>query len=264
MYGYIYETINLINGKKYIGKHKSSKFDENYYGSGVALRKALTKYGIENFKVRLLEEINTNQKDLDELETYFIKKFNAVKDKNYYNRSYGGESEGWHGYNKAIKEIGISDELRAKMSNSQKERFKNPKERAKTHKAGFKHTDITKKKMSDSAKKRWNNPKLREEQSKRFSGKNNPMYHRCLVDNPASVKCRFIHNDVIKDFKCLNDLYNYCNELGYNLKYTTITGLTKTGKPYIPRYKRHEKARGLIIQRLDKELVIVEDHILYK
>ena len=34
MKGYIYETTNLINGKKYIGKHKSNKFDHNYYGSG--------------------------------------------------------------------------------------------------------------------------------------------------------------------------------------------------------------------------------------
>ena len=43
MYGYIYETTNLINGKKYIGKHKSSKFDENYYGSGTYLKKCYRK-----------------------------------------------------------------------------------------------------------------------------------------------------------------------------------------------------------------------------
>ena len=30
MYGYVYETINLINGKKYIGKHVSNSFDSNY------------------------------------------------------------------------------------------------------------------------------------------------------------------------------------------------------------------------------------------
>ena len=34
MYGYIYETTNLINGKKYIGKKASTKFLEDYYGSG--------------------------------------------------------------------------------------------------------------------------------------------------------------------------------------------------------------------------------------
>ena len=39
MFGYIYETTNLIDGKKYIGKHKSKTFDRNYYGSGTSLKK---------------------------------------------------------------------------------------------------------------------------------------------------------------------------------------------------------------------------------
>lgn len=32
MYGYIYITENLVNHKKYIGQHKSNKFDEYYKG----------------------------------------------------------------------------------------------------------------------------------------------------------------------------------------------------------------------------------------
>lgn len=36
MYGYIYLTTNLINGKKYIGQHASPKFEpDKYIGSGV-------------------------------------------------------------------------------------------------------------------------------------------------------------------------------------------------------------------------------------
>jgi hypothetical protein len=30
MYGYIYKITNNINGKMYIGMHRSNKFDENY------------------------------------------------------------------------------------------------------------------------------------------------------------------------------------------------------------------------------------------
>ena len=96
MFGYIYETTNLINGKKYIGKHKSSKFDKNYLGSGVALSRAIDKYGKENFSVKIIEKIDNskNYKFLSEREMYYIEKYNAVKNKNYYNRSYGGENEG--------------------------------------------------------------------------------------------------------------------------------------------------------------------------
>lgn len=102
MYGYIYETTNLINGKKYIGKHKSNSFDNKYYGSGRLFKEDLAKYGKENFSIRVLEEID-NENDLHERETYYIKLFDAVRSPKYYNNSYGGEQEGWQGVNRMFK-----------------------------------------------------------------------------------------------------------------------------------------------------------------
>ena len=45
MFGYVYLTENLINGKCYIGRHSSPTFDKKYKGSGVAIKKAIKKYG---------------------------------------------------------------------------------------------------------------------------------------------------------------------------------------------------------------------------
>lgn len=51
---YIYKITNLINGKIYIGKRvrETKKDIKNYYGSGIAIKNAIIKYGIENFKKR--------------------------------------------------------------------------------------------------------------------------------------------------------------------------------------------------------------------
>lgn len=135
MYGYIYETTNLINKKKYIGKHKSSSFDSNYYGSGKSFRKDLNKYGKNNFKVRVLEECD-NQKELDEREKYYIELFNAVRSNKYYNNSYGGENEGWQGVNKMYKDNPQKwKENRLKSSNSQKGQIRSIETRTKISKA---------------------------------------------------------------------------------------------------------------------------------
>ena len=49
MIGYIYKTTNKINQKIYIGKHQSSEYDDKYFGSGKILRRAIEKYGLNNF-----------------------------------------------------------------------------------------------------------------------------------------------------------------------------------------------------------------------
>lgn len=84
----IYITENLINGKKYIGKDTQDK--KNYLGSGKLLKKAINKYGVENFKKTIIE-ICDNNKHLSEREKYWINFFDAVNDKSYYNISFGGD-----------------------------------------------------------------------------------------------------------------------------------------------------------------------------
>lgn len=90
MYGYIYKTTNLINNKFYIGQHKSSVFDPNYYGSGLLINQAIKKYGKTNFKIEILEWCES----LDvmcEKEKYYIKLYDALNKDIAYNISKGGE-----------------------------------------------------------------------------------------------------------------------------------------------------------------------------
>ena len=89
MYGYVYLTENMVNGKRYIGQHRSTKFDTNYYGSGVAFYRAFKKYGKENFKVIILEWCDSKE-ELDAAEIRHIQKHNATESNEYYNISSGG------------------------------------------------------------------------------------------------------------------------------------------------------------------------------
>lgn len=87
--GYIYLTTNLINNKKYIGKRVDKKFKKWYFGSGIYIKNAINKYGKENFKVELLETTD-DLKKLNQLEIDYIKKYNAVENKDFYNIHPGG------------------------------------------------------------------------------------------------------------------------------------------------------------------------------
>lgn len=86
-YGFIYVTTNLINGKKYIGKH--TVLGDDYLGSGTVLKKAIEKHGRENF-VRKDIAFGYNHEQLCDLEKYYIDKFKAVSDPNFYNCIPGG------------------------------------------------------------------------------------------------------------------------------------------------------------------------------
>jgi len=85
-YGFIYKTTNLINGKMYIGQCSFGRINgwKNYLGSGTYFKRALKKYGCENFKRDIIYLAKTVE-ILDAVEIACIKHFNAVESDMYYN-----------------------------------------------------------------------------------------------------------------------------------------------------------------------------------
>ena len=97
MYGYIYETTCVPTGKKYIGMHKWLKdtIGPNYLGSGLHLKRAVDKYGKENFTCRIIEWCETRE-ELSEREQYWISTTQAPINEDYFNIAdggFGGHSE---------------------------------------------------------------------------------------------------------------------------------------------------------------------------
>jgi hypothetical protein len=59
MFYYLYEIRNNLNGKIYVGVHKTNDMNDGYMGSGKVIRRAIEKYGVENFTKTVLEEFGT-------------------------------------------------------------------------------------------------------------------------------------------------------------------------------------------------------------
>lgn len=93
LYGYVYLTTNTITGKKYIGRHKSSKYDTRYKGSGKIISQAIKKYGRDKFITIVLSEYD-DEESLNQGEIYWISKYDAVNSDEFYNIEKGGHANG--------------------------------------------------------------------------------------------------------------------------------------------------------------------------
>lgn len=85
----IYKTTNLVNRKFYWGVHDSIDENNGYLGSGTVLRKAIKKYGKENFR-RVTKLLYDTAKEAYEDEA-FIVDAKMVARRDCYNEHVGGK-----------------------------------------------------------------------------------------------------------------------------------------------------------------------------
>jgi len=209
MFYFVYKIVNKVNGKIYVGCHKTEDINDKYMGSGKYLKRAQEKYGIENFKREIIEVFN-NSEDMFNMEAKLVNE-EFVKSKDTYNLKEGGEG-GWDYINstnlnnnkKDMIEIGekISKKLKTvhkenpelgkKHSLCMKKLHKEGKLKPFTGKEflGCHHTKEAKKKIGSAA-------------SKRESGKGNSQYNTCWIFNEALKKNKKIKKE---------ELYNWINE----------------------------------------------------
>lgn len=87
----VYQITNLINNKIYIGIHSTYDLNDGYMGSGSYLKRAIKKYGIENFQKDILFDFDNPEEMILKESELVDRKFIARKD--VYNIKLGGE--GW-------------------------------------------------------------------------------------------------------------------------------------------------------------------------
>lgn len=249
--GIIYCYFNPINKKRYIGQtvnekrrrsaFKTKKLYCTSLNSGGKLSKfdaARKKYGVDFFIYTILCKIEENNetilhKRLDELEKYYIKKYDSFN--NGYNSTEGGSNGK------------LSNETKFKISESLKGRSMSTFTYINFCLTGHPLTIEAKKKISDSAKERYKNPKMHPmygkhhtEESKRKNSESRK--GKCTgVQNGKSkpLQCFTKTGKLIKEFACQSDA---CEWLGKNRKCNSqisrcCNGKIKTAYGYIWKFK---------------------------
>ena len=153
-FNYIYKITNEINGKIYIGKHSTDDLNDGYMGSGVVLKQAIKKYGVENFTKEILEFCD-KEVELNDLEKHYIDKYKSTDKSIGYNLTPGGDGNPGF-FNKGKHH---SEETKKKIGES-----------VKGDKNGFfgkHHSEETKNKISESKK----GIKLSDETIKKLCGR---------------------------------------------------------------------------------------------
>jgi group I intron endonuclease len=171
---YIYKITSKIDGRFYIGKcEKTINDSENYFGSGILIKKMIRKYGIENFEKEILFE-TFDKEYLNKMEIFFIEKFKSRERKegglNIAMGGLGGDTISCHPNIEIISENYKNWNYKYWTDDKRKERSlkyageNNPF-------ANKKHKEETKKLISDANKGKLNSKETNEKISKTLKRK---------------------------------------------------------------------------------------------
>lgn len=178
MFGYIYITFNMKNNKFYIGKHEKEYYDENYCGSGKTLKKAIKKYGKENFK-NIMIDCALTKEELNKKEKEYIRFYTQKYGRKCYNIASGGDGGNvLHNLSKEEKKLFIE-----KMTKINRERC---------------NTESFKQRISESTKARYSDIEERKKHSEKMRiALNRPEVKEKLSNN---IKSFYQNNEEIHQF----------------------------------------------------------------
>ena len=198
----IYIITNKIDGKRYIGQSVDIKkrFHDHRcvsHETNVHLKRALKKYGKENFKYEVLEECP--EEKLDELEVYYISKL-----KPEYNVSLGGQNTLRH-YPESVKKI-ISERAKRQWEEmTDEEKRHRVEHNLKGRGSGFKLSESTKEKLRLANLGKKQSPETIEKRKQTFIEKKKNGY----VQTNASHKKKVICLDTGETFDGVVDAARY-------------------------------------------------------
>jgi len=203
----VYKTTNIVNGKIYVGFHKTLNLNDDYLGSGKIFKRAIKKYGVENFKKTILFIFDTAE-EMFKKESKIVDRL-FVESNNTYNILLGGRG-GFYYINSTGKNkyTNLGDETHGKqnlkpfniikkilMDTGQWENYKKSisvgvKEKIK--KDGFwwigkKHKESTKLKIGLANKIA-------------LKGEKNPMYGKCWIHSTDEKISKSVKREEIQNF----------------------------------------------------------------
>lgn len=185
MFGYIYKTTNMVNGKIYIGKRRG-EFDDTYLGSGRYLNNSINKYGRDQFSVEVIDTCDSLS-DQNSKERYWIAYYRAT-DATMYNISDGGDGgDTFSGMSiedrvqrvEKLKANGyfstISSDERKKLHELGTAKRSQTLSARREHNNGYAFTDLQRQRMSEAGKRRA--PVSDETKAKILQSRINSDYH---------------------------------------------------------------------------------------
>lgn len=190
MFYTVYKITNNIDGKFYIGSHRTNDVNDSYMGSGKYIKRAIEKYGIDNFSKEVLFVFD-NADDMFAKEAEIVN-LQFLSEENVYNLKVGGFG-GWDHENlnsEKQKAKNIKGNAKIKWLLENDKDFLEKKQKVgsnnfkNAHKMGkIKYDTFSGKPHSDETKQ-----KIGKANAKRQSGSGNSQFGTMWITNGVDSK----------------------------------------------------------------------------